>query len=29
VEGEIAHLTAKLDATMPPTVFERVRAKAP
>lgn len=29
VEGEVAHLTAKLDATMPPTVFERVRAKAP
>jgi CubicO group peptidase (beta-lactamase class C family) len=28
VDGEVAHFTAKLDSTMPPTVFERVRAKS-
>jgi CubicO group peptidase (beta-lactamase class C family) len=27
LEGEVAHFTAKLDATMPPIVFERVRAE--
>jgi CubicO group peptidase (beta-lactamase class C family) len=27
LEGEIAHFTAKLDTTMPPIVFERLRGK--